>query len=48
VISRRGGGDVGAVRGFDSAGNPIIIWGNHGHRVAPVYGRSRIYAYVMP
>ena len=30
-------------------GNPIIVSGNHGHRVAEsVYPRGRVYAYVMP
>jgi uncharacterized protein (TIGR02594 family) len=49
VMGRRGGGHVGVVSGFDAAGNPIIISGNHGHRVAEsVYPRGRIYAYVMP
>jgi len=43
------GGHVGVVSGIDSRGNPIIISGNHGHRVAEaVYPRSRIFAYVMP
>jgi uncharacterized protein (TIGR02594 family) len=50
VMSRgRGGGHVGVVSGIDPNGNPIIISGNHGHRVGEgVYSRSRIYAYVMP
>lgn len=49
VMSRRGGGHVGVVSGIDANGNPIIISGNHGHRVAEaVYPRSRIYAYVTP
>jgi uncharacterized protein (TIGR02594 family) len=49
VMARKGGGHVGVVSGFDNSGNPIIISGNHGHRVAEaVYARSRIYAYVMP
>lgn len=49
VMSRRGGGHVGVVSGLDGNGNPIIISGNHGHRVAEsVYPRGRIYAYVMP
>lgn len=43
------GGHVGVVSGIDRNGNPIIISGNHGHRVAEaVYPRSRIFAYVMP
>jgi uncharacterized protein (TIGR02594 family) len=49
VMGRRGGGHVGVVSGVDSKGNPIVISGNHGHRVAEsVYSRGRIYAYVMP
>lgn len=49
VMGRRGGGHVGVVSGIDSSGNPIIISGNHGHRVAEsVYSRRRIYAYVLP
>ncbi len=49
VMGRRGGGHVGVVSGIDSRGNPIVVSGNHGHRVAEsVYPRSRIYAYVMP
>ena len=50
VMSRgRGGGHVGVVSGFDSHGDPIVISGNHSHRVAEaVYSRSRIYAYVAP
>jgi uncharacterized protein (TIGR02594 family) len=49
VMSRRGGGHVGIVSGIDASGNPIIISGNHGHRVREaVYPRSRIYAFVVP
>ena len=49
VMARRGGGHVGVVSGIDASGNPIIVSGNHGHRVAEsVYSRSRIYAYVVP
>jgi len=49
VMSRRGGGHVGVVSGVDANGNPIVVSGNHGHRVAEaVYPRSRVYAYVMP
>jgi uncharacterized protein (TIGR02594 family) len=49
VIGRRGGGHVGVVSGVDRRGNPIIVSGNHGHRVAEaVYPRGRVYAYVMP
>jgi uncharacterized protein (TIGR02594 family) len=43
------GGHVGVVSGIDPNGNPIIISGNHGHRVAEaIYPRRRIFAYVMP
>ena len=49
VMSRHGGGHVGVVSGLDAAGNPVIVSGNHGGRVAEaVYPRGRIYAYVMP
>ncbi len=50
VMGRRGGGGhVGVVSGIDASGNPIVVSGNHGHRVAEsVYRRGRIYAYVMP
>jgi len=49
VMGRRGGGHVGVVSGIDAKGNPIVVSGNHGRRVAEsVYSRSRIYAYVMP
>lgn len=46
---RRRGGHVGIVSGIDVKGNPIVISGNHGHRVAEAtYSRGRVYAYVMP
>ena len=50
VMTRgKNGGHVGIVSGFDGAGNPIIISGNHGRRVGEgVYPRGRIYAYVLP
>jgi uncharacterized protein (TIGR02594 family) len=50
VMSRgRRGGHVGVVSGVDPNGNPIIISGNHGRRVAEAtYSRGRVYAYVMP
>ncbi|HLI99572.1 MAG TPA: TIGR02594 family protein [Bradyrhizobium sp.] len=49
VMSRRGGGHVGIVSGFDARGNPIVISGNNGNRVreTPI-ASGRIYAYVMP
>jgi uncharacterized protein (TIGR02594 family) len=50
VLSRgRRGGHVGIVSGVDARGNPIIISGNHGRRVAEsVYPSGRVYAYVLP
>lgn len=50
VMSRgKRGGHVGIVSGIDASGNPIIISGNHGRRVAETaYPRGRVYAYVMP
>jgi len=50
VMSRgKRGGHVGIVSGIDQSGNPIIISGNHGKRVAEsTYSRGRVYAYVMP
>jgi uncharacterized protein (TIGR02594 family) len=42
-------GHVGVVSGIDPNGNPIIISGNHGHRVGEgIYPSSRVIAYVMP
>jgi len=51
AVLGRGGrfGHVGIVSGFDADGNPILISGNHGHRVGRgVYPRRRILAYVSP
>jgi uncharacterized protein (TIGR02594 family) len=50
VMTRgKSGGHVGIVSGVDPSGNPIIISGNHGHRVGEgVYPRGRVYAYVLP
>jgi uncharacterized protein (TIGR02594 family) len=50
VMSRgRRGGHVGVVSGIDAKGNPIIVSGNHGNRVAEAtYSKGRVYAYVMP
>jgi uncharacterized protein (TIGR02594 family) len=51
AVFSRGGkfGHVGIVTGFDADGNPIIISGNHGHRVARgIYPRRRVLAYVSP
>jgi uncharacterized protein (TIGR02594 family) len=42
-------GHVGIVTGVDGNGNPVIISGNHGRRVAEsTYPRARVIAYVMP
>ncbi len=47
VLSRGRGGHIGIVSGFDSRGNPVIISGNHGHRVAEgTYPKGRVIAYV--
>jgi uncharacterized protein (TIGR02594 family) len=49
VASRPGGNHVGIVSGITSNGDPIIISGNHGHRVAEaVYPRRRFFAFVKP
>jgi uncharacterized protein (TIGR02594 family) len=50
VLTRgKRGGHVGIVTGIDANGNPIIISGNHGHRVGEAaYPRARVIAYVMP
>ena len=49
VMTRKGGGHVGIVSGFDSKGRPIIISGNYRRSVAEsVYPGGRIYAYVIP
>jgi uncharacterized protein (TIGR02594 family) len=42
-------GHVGIVTGVDPNGNPVIISGNHGRRVAEsTYPRARVISYVMP
>lgn len=50
VMSRgKRGGHVGVVSGIDKSGNPIVVSGNYGRRVAEaVFSRSSIYAYVLP
>jgi uncharacterized protein (TIGR02594 family) len=49
VLGRRGGGHVGVAVAFDRAHNPIVISGNHGHRVGiGAYSRHRVLAYVEP
>jgi hypothetical protein len=46
VLTRKGGGHVGIVKGYDGRGNPILISGNHGNRVAvSVYPASRVLGY---
>ena len=46
VLSRKGGGHVGIVKGYDRSGNPILISGNHGNRVAvSAYPKSRVIGY---
>lgn len=48
VLSRGRGGHVGIVTGWDGP-NPIIISGNHGHRVGEgVYPRRRLVALRTP
>jgi uncharacterized protein (TIGR02594 family) len=50
IFSRgRNSGHVGIVRGTDGNGNPIIVSGNHGNKVAEAtYPKSRVIAYVVP
>ena len=50
VMSRgKRGGHVGVVSGIDPNGNPIIVSGNHGRRVAKsTSSPGRVFAYVMP
>lgn len=46
VLSRGRGGHIGFVEGFDKRGNPIVISGNHGHKVGRgIYSKSRVLAY---
>ena len=46
VTSRKGGGHVGVVSGYDVKGNPIIISGNHNRKVGVgVYAKRRVIAY---
>jgi uncharacterized protein (TIGR02594 family) len=47
VFGRGRGGHVGVVAGIAPNGDPIVISGNHGHRVAKaIYPRRRVLAYV--
>jgi uncharacterized protein (TIGR02594 family) len=53
VVFSRGGnsesGHVGIVRGTDGDGNPIVISGNHGKKVAEsVYKKEKVLGYFMP
>jgi len=51
ILYRKGAnsGHVGVVRGTDGLGNPILVSGNHGQKVAQsVYPKSKVMAYVMP
>ena len=49
VIVRSRRMHVGVVSGFDAKGNPRVISGNHGNRVAEsIYPRSSVVAYVSP
>lgn len=50
IFSRgRNSGHIGIVRGTDGNGNPIIVSGNHNHKVAEaVYPKARVIAYVVP
>lgn len=46
VTSRRGGHHVGVVKGYDDSGNPILISGNHGHKVGiGKYSKNKVIAY---
>jgi uncharacterized protein (TIGR02594 family) len=46
VTTRKGGGHVGVVKGYDTKGNPIMISGNHARRVGiGVYAKNRVIAY---
>ena len=48
VLRRSGGGHVGIVMGF-ADGNPILLSGNHSHRVGiGTYPAGRVVAYVTP
>ena len=40
VMGRRGGGHVGVVSGIDAQGNPIVVSGNNGNRVAKRRSRA--------
>lgn len=47
IVTRRGGYHVGIVSGFKPNGDPVLISGNHGNRVAEAaYPQRRVVAYV--
>ena len=51
AVMRRGrrGGHVGVVSAVTSSGDPVVISGNYGRKVAEAtIPRSKVYAYVMP
>jgi uncharacterized protein (TIGR02594 family) len=46
VTHRKGGGHVGIVKGYDVNGNPILISGNHSHKVGiGTYSKNSVVAY---
>lgn len=46
VTSRKGGNHVGVVENYDKRGNPVLISGNHGHRVGiGAYAKYKVVAY---
>lgn len=46
VLTRSGGGHVGVVKDYNQRGDPIIISGNHGGRVAiSPYAKQRVIGY---
>jgi uncharacterized protein (TIGR02594 family) len=46
VTTRKGGGHVGIVTGYDGRGNPVLISGNHGRRVGVgTYSKFAVVAY---
>ena len=46
ITSRKGGGHVGIVEGYDPHGNPILISGNHGRKVGRgVYAKKSVLGY---
>ena len=46
VLTRGSGGHIGILDHFDKHGNPVIISGNHGHKVGiGTYSKGRVIAY---